>query len=188
MSTHRNELRKPSQGTGRVGSALNELSKLRPREVVWVDWLCAKGEKVFIRVAGQGVKGLSPGEDLTTEELRVAVRRGVGGKDLVGERGDNAVAVAGGLFIRAVDGNGKGRQQKQPTFLQWLAELRRYSLRQAARGADNDRVRAPQQDGQALPLHRRMKSADDRHSRTAKFVRQVIGLNDQSARTTDGAE
>src|SRR5439155_15412276 len=53
---------------------------------------------------------------------------------------------------------------------------------------DDDRVRALQQDGQALPLHGRMESADDDHTRTAKFVRQVVGLNDELAGALDGAE
>src|SRR6185503_17339431 len=41
---------------------------------------------------------------------------------------------------------------------------------------------------QAMSLHRRMKSADDCYPGAAQFVRQVIGLNDQLAWTTDGAE
>src|SRR6185503_17076083 len=140
------------------------------------------------RLARQGVDGFSPGYDLTTELLRMAVRRGVGRKDMVGKRGYEPVSMAGSFHIRAVDAIRKRRQQKQPAFLQWLTELAGDSLRQTARGADNDRVRAPQQDRQAMSLHRRMKSADDRHPGAAQFVRQVIGLNDQLAWTTDGAE
>src|SRR5437867_818158 len=104
------------------------LARLRPGEVVWRDWLCAENEKVFIRVASKRVKGLSPVDDLTTQALRVAVRRGVGDKDLAGERGDKVVALPGGLFIRAIDVLGKRRQQKQPAILQWLTKLSGYSL------------------------------------------------------------
>ena len=124
------------------GFMVPTLARLRPGEIAGVDWLCAENEKVFICVASKRVKGLSPVDDLTAQALRVAVRRGVGDKDLAGERGDKVVALPGGPLIRAIDVLGKRRQQKQPAILQWPTKLSGDSLRQAAGGADNDGVRA----------------------------------------------
>ena len=88
-------------------SGLPALSKVLAREGVGVDGPCAEGEKIFIRDAGERVEGLAPSDDFATEELGFAVRRGVGDKNFAGERGDNAVALPGGLFVRAANGVGK---------------------------------------------------------------------------------
>ena len=164
------------------------LSQLRAREIVWVDWLRAEGEKVFIRAPGKSVEGLSPSDNFPTEELGFAVRRGVGDKNFAGERGDKAVALVGGILIRAADGVRKLRQQKQSAFLERLAELWRHSFGQSARGADDDGVRTPQQDAETLPLHRGMKPADDCHSRSAQFLCEVVGLQDKITGTFNRAE
>src|SRR6266568_3118437 len=165
---------RPTRGEQTKGSWTQTVANGRNLVKEPGDWHCAQGQKVRIGFAGQRVKGLPPSDDFPTEQLGLAIRRGVGRKDPVGERGDKAVALEGGLLIRAADGVRERRQQKQPAFLQWLAEFWRESLRQAARGTDNDRVRTSQQDAETFPLHRGMKSADDRHARSAQFLRQVV--------------
>ena len=92
------------------------------------------------------------------------------------KRGDNAVALPGGLFVRAANGVGKRREQEQSAFRQCLSEFWRHSLRQAARGAGDDGVRTAQEDAEAFPLHRGMKPANNRHPGGAQFLCEVVSL------------
>src|SRR5206468_9848717 len=104
-----------------VGCAAS-LTGLHRRELVWVHRPCPEDEKIFIRLLGEGVQRLSPGDDLATKALCFPARRRVSDKNLIGERGDEAVALLGGFVVGAPDGVGKGREEEQPSVGQGFEE------------------------------------------------------------------
>ncbi len=110
-------------------------------------------------------------------------------KDCVSKRSDKLIPSSGKVGGGAVQLLRKGREEEQAALHErgfprsWQA----HPVNTPSR-ADDDRLRAAQEESQAFFLHRRVKAADDRYPGIAQGAGEVISLQDQAAGTFDRAE
>ncbi len=137
----------------------------------------------------EGVERFGPGEDLTAEDFRLAAEGGVRDKDSICEGGDEAVALLGSLAGGAADTLGEGRDEQEADLLDGLFPFGGQShTLDASRRAEDDRLRAAQEEAQALLLHRGVEAADDGDASFAQGDGEIVGAEDDVAGTAHGAE
>ena len=112
----------------------------------------------------------------------------MGEPDFIGERGDELVAAGGEVGGDARDCGREAGEEQHPAAGDGDGLLGGQSLRQAARGAQDDRGIATQEDAEAFLLHRRMEAADDAAAFVAPTGGLVVGAEDGVAGAAGGAE
>jgi len=112
----------------------------------------------------------------------------VGEPGFIGEGGDEFVAAAGEVGGDAGFGFGEGGEEEQASGIEGGLPFGRDALGQRSRGAEDDGLRAAQEDAETFLFHRRMEAADDAPARITPVRGLVVVPQDGAAGTAGGAE
>ena len=130
----------------------------------------------------------APFNEAMGEAFCLATGGDVGEPDFVGQSGHEIVTPGGEFGSDAIFIRPEARENKQASIGQRLPPFRSDALWQGAGRTEDDGLRTPQQDTQTFFLNRRMEAADDATPGVTPTCSLVVGPEDDTARTTGGAE